>query len=247
MSVAFDAKYDRVRQDPARGQVSYLHLRDLSAALRPRLAHVTGVWLDFGSGTSPYRRHMNGARLLSADMAADGTAQPDFLIEPGQPCGAPDGSFDGILSTQVLEHVEDPAFYLGDAFRMLRPGGELLLTTHGIWEDHPCPLDQRRWTAQGLRYEVVHAGFEVRECVPLTCGFRAVVQLMGQEAHRSSWDWRGYLSPAGALLGALRVVARRSPRALNLAADRLLASDAAGREGDAKLYLALLIAARKPA
>ena len=59
--------------------------------------------------------------------------------------------YDCILSTQVLEHVEDPAAYLQECYRVLSPGGHLLLTTHGIFEDHAVPRDYWRWTAVGLQ------------------------------------------------------------------------------------------------
>lgn len=39
------------------------------------------------------------------------------------------GSFDVAISTDVIEHLEDPAQHLGEIRRVLRPGGYLALTT----------------------------------------------------------------------------------------------------------------------
>jgi FkbM family methyltransferase len=75
----------------------------------------------------------------------------------------PDASYDAVLSTQVLEHVDDPAGYLGECFRVLKPGGQLLLSTHGLMIWHADPVDRWRWTGEGLRHVVETAGFTVRE------------------------------------------------------------------------------------
>ncbi len=59
-----------------------------------------------------------------------------------------------MLSTQVLEHVTDPRLYLAECHRVLRPGGPLLLSTHGIMVYHPDPVDYWRWTGAGLQRAV---------------------------------------------------------------------------------------------
>jgi SAM-dependent methyltransferase len=67
----------------------------------------------------------------------------------------------------VLEHVWDLKTYLGEARRVLKPGGALLLSTHGSWLYHPHPGDYRRWTAEGLRREVEGRGFRQLRVAPL--------------------------------------------------------------------------------
>jgi SAM-dependent methyltransferase len=244
----------RARCAPRPGDAIYLHLSDLQRALRPRLERARGTWLDFGAASSPYRRFMIAAHLKVADIPTteDFAARLDYALEPGLPCPAPDDSFDGILSTQVLEHVEDPRAYLDDALRMLRPGGELLLTTHGIWEDHPCPLDLHRWTCQGLSHLVASVGFKVVECLPLTCGVRGLLELLNRELTQVTWRDRSigpvgrYFGVTGVLLGALRLYARWRSERLHTYADRAFAAGRIGRADVDKIYTALLITATKP-
>ena len=91
-----------------------------------------------------------------------------------------DTSYDLVVSTQVLEHVRHPTQYLGECYRILRGGGRLLLTTHGMIEEHGCPYDFQRWTARGLAENVEAVGFRVTESGKLTTELRALGQLAHQ-------------------------------------------------------------------
>jgi hypothetical protein len=82
----------------------------------------------------------------------------------------------------VLEHVVDVGEYLAECYRLLRPGGVLLISTHGTWLYHPYPTDVRRWTCWGLRHEIEKVGFRVEEqigCVgPLAYTTQVRLQLL---------------------------------------------------------------------
>jgi SAM-dependent methyltransferase len=116
--------------------------------------------LDFGCADSPYRFLLPGdARYVGADLPGNPAAA--VSIGPGSRVAVPDASADLVLSTQVLEHVDDPAAYLRECARVLRPGGHLVLTTHGFWVYHRDPVDYWRWTADGLVRQVEHGGLSV--------------------------------------------------------------------------------------
>lgn len=120
-----------------------------------------GRVLDYGSADAPYRHFFAPETdFVTADLPGNSAAALE--IEPDGTVPAPDGGFDAVLSTQVLEHVTDPAVYLRECFRVLRPGGRMLLSTHGLMIYHPDPDDYWRWTCAGLRRAVQDAGFEVR-------------------------------------------------------------------------------------
>jgi SAM-dependent methyltransferase len=174
-------EYVRMRLHPAAGEGFYLTLSDLALAWRKVASEKVfdgARVIDLGCGGSPYRQlFAHPACYNRADIA--GTPDIDFTMDAvtGRTAAA-EGTYDVVVSSQVLEHVESPADYLAEALRLLRPGGTLLLSTHGTYEDHPCPGDYWRWTGQGLEKTLNAAGFELEDMLYLTTGLRAALALL---------------------------------------------------------------------
>ena len=76
-----------------------------------------------------------------------------------------DDSIGTVLCSEVIEHVRHPERAIAEAFRVLRPGGTLIITTpyniviHNTKEDGG--FHGRNFTPQGLELVVREAGFEV--------------------------------------------------------------------------------------
>jgi SAM-dependent methyltransferase len=172
-------EYLRQRLSPSVRDLHYLHSRDLVNFVRKFSPMMQGVVLDYGCGGSPYRSLFTGTdKYLRADLDGD----VDFRLGPDMKLPLEDASVDGVISTQVLEHVEHPQTYLSEAFRLLRPGGRLIITTHGMFEEHGCPYDFHRWTAAGLDSELKRAGFREINTYKLTTNARAAVGLLERSA-----------------------------------------------------------------
>ncbi len=85
--------------------------------------HFIGVDFFELSPDQSFLEELPDARLLRANFNAD-----DFLGELA------DGSVDCVVSTEVIEHLyHHPAGYLAECWRILRPGGLLVLST-----PNPC-------------------------------------------------------------------------------------------------------------
>jgi SAM-dependent methyltransferase len=126
--------------------------------------------LDYGCADAPYRSELpEGVSYVGTDIA--GNTDADVTLARDGSIPIEDATIDLVLSTQVLEHVDDPALYLSECFRVLKPGGSLVLSTHGIIYYHPDPEDHWRWTRTGLTKILESAGFHIRS-------FRGVMGLV---------------------------------------------------------------------
>jgi SAM-dependent methyltransferase len=117
--------------------------------------------LDIGCGEKPYMPFF----LPYAATYRGLDAEPGpFVDDVGRAEELPysDASFDVVLCTQVLEHVDDPGQTVAEIHRVLRPNGLALLSTHGVFLYHPDPpesdRDYWRWTHAGLRRLFAEAG-----------------------------------------------------------------------------------------
>ncbi|MCX5653870.1 MAG: class I SAM-dependent methyltransferase [Planctomycetota bacterium] len=105
--------------------------------------------LDAGAGNCPYKDLFAHTRYESADWKDGSTVKHDFLCDLHQ-VPKPDESYDAILCTQVLQHVEYPQQVVREFHRLLRPGGRLFLTTCQGWPVIQPPYHFYNFTNFGL-------------------------------------------------------------------------------------------------
>lgn len=139
----------------------WLSTVDLHRDLRELGTALHGDLLDLGCGTKPYASWFNKVRShIGADVME--TAQADVVITVGERLPFPDGSFDSVLCTQVLEHVSDTHDIAEEIARVLRPGGCLLLSVPFLYHLHGAPHDYQRLTEYGLQ-KLLERNFTIRE------------------------------------------------------------------------------------
>ena len=126
-------------------------LLDWLAAEAARAAADLGPYrlLDVGCGEMPYLPlcEPHAREIVGLDTWDNPRASLRGVVES---IPAEDASFDVVLCAQVLEHVDDPAKGIRELARVTRPGGRVLLSTHGTFVYHPNPVDLWRWTGAGL-------------------------------------------------------------------------------------------------
>lgn len=135
--------------------------------------HLKGVVYDLGCGQQPHKTFFleHADRYVGIDWCAslDGPA-PDTIANLNEPLDLPDAAADTVVSLSVMEHLCEPQTMLNEAFRILKPGGAMVLQVPWQWWIHEAPHDYFRYTPYGLIYMFKKAGFDdVR--VEAQCGF----------------------------------------------------------------------------
>ena len=99
--------------------------------------------LDLGCGVGDFAAELAraGAEVVGIEVAEAALARArarhpglDFRVaRVDGPLPLPDGSFDLVWASEVIEHIADTARWLSEVRRVLAPGGRLLITTpsHG--------------------------------------------------------------------------------------------------------------------
>jgi SAM-dependent methyltransferase len=140
-----------------------LQLLALYAFLKPRLRPLRGSLLDVGAGESPWREMAPYVEYVAADAKhADSFGmrqRPDIVYYDGSKLPFPEGSFDHVLCTEVLEHVAEPRRFLSEIRRVLRSGGTLILTVPWSARLHHLPHDYHRFSRYALNAALEDPGF----------------------------------------------------------------------------------------
>ena len=132
--------------------------RQLSDRLEP-LAHPTTRWVDVGCGdgrTAGVWLRARECSYVGVDVSNPAVEQAREvgldarLIEDAGDLPFPDGSFDGAICVEVLEHLFSPQHAAAEVLRVLRPGGAVFLTVPNVayWRRR-AELAVGRWNPLG--------------------------------------------------------------------------------------------------
>ncbi len=131
-------------------------------------------FLDIGCGTGfniTYLHQLGYNQVIGLDFSPDALAychsrQLKVLI-----CGSAEqlpiqpACYDIILTLDILEHLKEDRSALSEIFRVLRPGGSLIIFVPAfqfLWSfQDEISHHRRRYTAAELKEKVVQAGFEL--------------------------------------------------------------------------------------
>ena len=139
--------------------------------------------LDVGAQNGPYAAFFPNRIGLDIHRGAGVS-----IVGDAQALGIGVATFETVLCTEVLEHLPEPQKAIDEMYRVLRPGGELLLTTRFLFPIHDAPHDYFRYTKYGLRHLL--RGFEILELHEETTAIgtlAVLLQRLGMQAETLGW------------------------------------------------------------
>lgn len=83
-------------------------------------------------GVDLNRERLESSRIL---LGEHGVQNYETVCAPVETTGLPDASFDKALAIDIIEHLPEPAGILQETHRLLKPGGELLISVPAM-HDH---------------------------------------------------------------------------------------------------------------
>lgn len=131
--------------------------------------------LDFGCGTGVVMSELaRRAPVVGIDMSEKALRYcksrdlTNLVQARGEHVPLQSGTFGGVVALDIFEHIEDDSLAFREAFRLLQPGGALVLSVpafQSLWGPHDVALHHfRRYTRHELRSKLEKAGFRVERC-----------------------------------------------------------------------------------
>lgn len=124
------------------------NLRRLSKELVAQNSTPTILSIGCGNRSLPDNSEFFRSTVVYVDIAVEPivNVQADAHVLPFD-----DGSFDGVVSLAMLEHVRRSELVVSEIYRVLRPGGLVYAEVPFMQGFHARPHDFRRFTAPGMR------------------------------------------------------------------------------------------------
>lgn len=120
-----------------------------------------GDVLDLGgSKKSDYMELVKKTATSIQVINLDTETAPDIFSDLEQPLPCKDHAFDTVIVLNVLEHIYNYRQLLQEAYRVLRPQGEIIIFVPFLLQVHPSPNDFFRYTRETLERLLVEQGFQ---------------------------------------------------------------------------------------
>lgn len=151
-----------------------LQVATVYQSLRSFARGFSGAVLDVGCGASPYKFLFDVDRTQYTGIDIEqsirfGYSNTTAVLFDGAHIPFPQATYDGVICTEVLEHVLDYQTLIDEIYRVMKPGAKLLLTVPWSARFHFIPHDFFRYTPSALErifidfksVKITHRGTDV--------------------------------------------------------------------------------------
>jgi len=156
--------------------------------------YISGKTLDLGAGSGKYRDliKQKATEYLAFDMVPRQNIDVvgDVLNLPFE-----SETFDTVVCTQVLEHVDKPWIMVKEIYRVLKKKGVCFLTAPFMEPYHQNPGDYFRYSVEGIKLLFQNENFEIVECSSYGQPFSVISEFIRfslfhpyQKRKRGSWQ-----------------------------------------------------------
>jgi SAM-dependent methyltransferase len=167
----------------------YIAREGLYYAIKEKSKEMSGNLLDIGCGNKPYEHLFNNTtsyKGLEITSTVHKSTKADFFYD-GNIFPFNNEVFESILMNQVFEHVFNPEQFLKEVFRILKPGGKILISVPFIWDEHEQPYDYARYSSFGLTSIFQKTGFVVESLIKTSPNFGTIFQLINCYIYKATY------------------------------------------------------------
>lgn len=165
------------------------------------MPHIRGRVLDLGAGMAKYKEIIkkNATDYIACDVKKNENI--DMICDVTNLVFPPE-SFDTVISTQVFEHVDNPFIVAQEIKKVLKTGGNAIITAPFMFPFHADPKDNFRFSREGLEEIFKSTSFEIIDS-GIYGGFFMVIS----EMIHFSW-FNPYKHKSGRLVAIIEKTAR---------------------------------------
>ena len=173
--------------NPSISQPHYLIRNRLLHHIRSLAPRLQGKMMDFGCGQKPYRSLFSVDEYVGVDFENPGHPHVNESIDvfyDGKTIPFAAAHFDSIFCSEVFEHIFNLPHIIVELNRVLKPGGQILVTCPFSFCEHEVPNDYARYTSFAIRHLFEQHGFEVVTYVKSGNSIEAITQLQLMYLHQ---------------------------------------------------------------
>jgi len=150
-----------------------------------KLLTLKGNILDLGgSKTSGYHELIKGKHTITT-VNIDPSYGCDLVFDIEKKFPLTKNTYNHILCINVLEHICNFQNVLQESYRVLKPGGSIIISTPFMYHLHASPSDYFRFTDQAFQQILNASNFQQINIKPLTQGLMSLIVQLTLEAFPS--------------------------------------------------------------